>query len=64
MGYGEVQQILSRMDGRAVPKEWQGGLNFTYHLGPGFRVGQGQKLRVEVKSSLEIKLANKTPFPL
>ena len=63
MPYGEVRQILSRMAGRAVPKEWQGGLNFTYHLGPGFRVGQGQKLRVEVKSSLEVKL-EKTTFHL
>jgi len=39
MSYADAWQILSRMSGTAVPAEWQGGLNFTYHLGPGFATG-------------------------
>jgi N-acetylated-alpha-linked acidic dipeptidase len=31
----DAAQILSRLDGPAVPKGWQGGLPFTYHVGAG-----------------------------
>ena len=28
-------EILRRLEGPRVPREWQGGLPFTYHVGPG-----------------------------
>ena len=28
------------MAGEAAPTDWQGGLNFTYHIGPGFKQAQ------------------------
>ncbi|XP_066938487.1 putative N-acetylated-alpha-linked acidic dipeptidase isoform X1 [Macrobrachium rosenbergii] len=33
----DAWQILSRMEGETAPSDWQGGLNFTYRLGPGFQ---------------------------
>jgi len=40
LGFRSAQEILSRMTGPPVPKEWQGGLPFTYRLtgGDGLRV--------------------------
>ncbi len=35
LSYGEAEPLLRAMGGPAVPAEWQGGLPFTYHLGPG-----------------------------
>jgi len=35
IAYGEAQKILEALEGPAVPKGWQGGLPFTYHVGPG-----------------------------
>ena len=32
--------ICSDMAGEAAPTDWQGGLNFTYHIGPGFKQTQ------------------------
>ncbi len=32
VGWAAAGQILSRMDGPVVPREWQGGLPFTYRL--------------------------------
>jgi N-acetylated-alpha-linked acidic dipeptidase len=55
MGFGEAQELLSRMGGPEVPADWRGGLNLTYRIGPGFRQGQGQKLQLDVQSSLEVK---------
>lgn len=34
MSYKDARRILEKMTGPAVPTEWQGGLPFTYHLGP------------------------------
>lgn len=36
ISYEDAWQILSRMGGTPAPPEWQGGLNVTYKLGPGF----------------------------
>ena len=55
MSYGDVQNLLSKMGGRQVPAAWQGGLNFTYRLGPGFK-DRGEKVRLDVRSSLERRL--------
>ena len=35
ISYGEAEVILRAMAGKRVPDEWQGGLPFAYHLGPG-----------------------------
>jgi N-acetylated-alpha-linked acidic dipeptidase len=40
ISYGEAEKILRRIAGARVPDEWQGGLPFAYHLGPGLAVAQ------------------------
>lgn len=35
ISYGEAQYLLKSMKGPLAPKDWQGGLPFDYHLGPG-----------------------------
>jgi len=35
MSHEDASEILSRLGGPAVPEGWQGGLPFTYHVGPG-----------------------------
>ncbi len=35
IAYAEAEKILRRLGGPVVPAEWQGGLSFTYHIGPG-----------------------------
>jgi N-acetylated-alpha-linked acidic dipeptidase len=35
LSYEDAAPILGAMDGPASPREWQGGLPFTYHLGGG-----------------------------
>ncbi|KAI6191816.1 hypothetical protein M3Y97_00268800 [Aphelenchoides bicaudatus] len=51
LGYGDVYNIISQMGGHSAPKEWQGGLNVTYKLGPGLI--NNQKLEIEVHSTIE-----------
>jgi N-acetylated-alpha-linked acidic dipeptidase len=34
MSYKDARRLLEKMTGPAVPTDWQGGLPFTYHLGP------------------------------
>jgi N-acetylated-alpha-linked acidic dipeptidase len=35
IAYAEAAKILRRLGGPVVPSAWQGGLPFTYHVGPG-----------------------------
>jgi N-acetylated-alpha-linked acidic dipeptidase len=35
LAYGEASPLLEALGGPEVPPEWQGGLPFTYHIGPG-----------------------------
>jgi N-acetylated-alpha-linked acidic dipeptidase len=35
IAYAEAAKILRRLGGPRVPNEWQGGLPFSYHIGPG-----------------------------
>ncbi len=35
IAYAEAEKILRRLGGPRVPDGWQGGLPFSYHLGPG-----------------------------
>jgi N-acetylated-alpha-linked acidic dipeptidase len=51
MSHEDASEILSRLAGPAVPREWQGALPFTYHVGPG-----PAKLRLRVKNEDRIGL--------
>ncbi len=44
MSHEDASKILAALRGPAVPQGWQGGLPFTYHLGPGPAV---VKMKVE-----------------
>ena len=35
ISYAEAEKLLRRLGGPRVPDEWQGGLPFSYHVGPG-----------------------------
>lgn len=35
ISYGDAEKILRHLAGQNVPKGWQGGLPFAYHVGPG-----------------------------
>ena len=53
--YGSAKEILSRMKGKPVPPEWQGGLPFTYRL----EGGEELKVRLEVEQKLDfVRVAN------
>ncbi|HEY7697501.1 MAG TPA: M28 family peptidase [Vicinamibacteria bacterium] len=51
MSHEDASEILSRLAGPAVPREWQGALPFTYHVGPG-----PVRLRLRVKNEERIGL--------
>lgn len=54
IGYGAAKEILSRMTGQAVPKEWQGGLPFDYKI----EGGSDLKVRVMVDQPTNFIRAN------
>ncbi len=35
IGYGNAAELLRDLRGTKIPQEWQGGLSFRYHVGPG-----------------------------
>ena len=35
ISYGDALPILNNLRGKAVPDDWQGGLDIQYHIGPG-----------------------------
>jgi N-acetylated-alpha-linked acidic dipeptidase len=35
ISYGDAQPLLAAITGRVAPRNWQGGLPITYHIGPG-----------------------------
>ncbi len=35
LAYGDAEPLLKALAGPNVPREWQGGLPFAYHIGPG-----------------------------
>src|SRR5437868_12369940 len=35
LSYGDAKMIMQELGGPESPREWQGGLPFTYHVGPG-----------------------------
>ena len=49
ISYDDAQYLLRPLEGQAVPRGWQGGLPFTYHIGPG-------PVRVRVRLSMDNKI--------
>jgi N-acetylated-alpha-linked acidic dipeptidase len=50
IAYAEAEKILRRLGGPRVPDEWQGGLPFSYHAGPG-----GATVRMDVQMDEGLK---------
>jgi N-acetylated-alpha-linked acidic dipeptidase len=50
ISYAEAEKILRRLGGPRVPDEWQGGLPFSYHIGPGSAVVE---MRVDMDEGLK-----------
>jgi N-acetylated-alpha-linked acidic dipeptidase len=50
IAYAEAEKILRRLGGPRVPDEWQGGLPFAYHVGPG---GAAVELDVQMDEGLK-----------
>jgi N-acetylated-alpha-linked acidic dipeptidase len=51
MSHEDASEILSRLAGPPAPREWQGALPFTYHIGPG-----PATVRLRVKNEDQIGL--------
>lgn len=49
ISYREAEKVLRRLGGARVPDEWQGGLPFAYHIGPG---GAALEMQVEMDEGL------------
>ena len=50
MSYKDARRILEKMTGPAVPTEWQGGLPFTYRLGP-----SSEKLHLIIQNDKKVR---------
>lgn len=50
VSYGIAKVILENLSGPVVPEEWQGGLPFAYHTGPG-----PTKVKMKIKSNWKIR---------
>ncbi|HEX6036811.1 M20/M25/M40 family metallo-hydrolase [Longimicrobium sp.] len=48
MAYGDAAELLRGVRGTAIPADWQGGLPFRYHVGPGPVVA---RVRVETDAA-------------
>jgi N-acetylated-alpha-linked acidic dipeptidase len=52
LSYKDAEPILAALGGKETPREWQGGLPFTYHLG----AGGAEKVTVHMHLEQENKL--------
>lgn len=50
ISYREAEKILRNLGGPRVPDDWQGGLPFSYHVGPG---GAAVEMTVEMDEGLK-----------
>jgi N-acetylated-alpha-linked acidic dipeptidase len=50
ISYADAQPLLAAISGRVAPRDWQGGLPITYHLGPG-----RAKVHLKVFSNWDMK---------
>ncbi|CAN8016872.1 unnamed protein product [Ixodes persulcatus] len=52
ISYNDAQELLSGMAGSMAPLEWQGKLNITYNLGPGYSSGEDTQVQLSVHNIL------------
>ena len=50
LSYADASPILEHLSGPASPREWQGALPFTYHVGPG-----PAKVKIHVKQDYQFR---------
>jgi N-acetylated-alpha-linked acidic dipeptidase len=50
LSYADASPILEHLGGPASPREWQGALPFTYHIGPG-----PAKIRMHLKQDYQVR---------
>lgn len=50
IAYREAEKLLRNLGGPRVPNDWQGGLPFAYHVGPG---GAAVEMKVEMDEGLK-----------
>ncbi|MEO8360379.1 MAG: M28 family metallopeptidase [Vicinamibacteria bacterium] len=50
ISYREAEKLLTNLGGPRVPNEWQGGLPFSYHIGPG---GAAVEMDVQMDEGLK-----------
>ena len=50
IAYREAEKLMRNLTGPRVPNEWQGGLPFAYHVGPG---GAAVEMKVEMDEGLK-----------
>jgi N-acetylated-alpha-linked acidic dipeptidase len=50
ISYGEAEKILKKLAGPEVPDDWQGGLPFRYHIGPG-----PAKIKMRLEMAFQIR---------
>lgn len=50
ISYREAEKLLRSLTGQRVPNDWQGGLPFAYHVGPG---GTAVEMKVEMDEGLK-----------
>ena len=56
LSYKDAQPILAALGGKETPRDWQGGLPFTYHLGAGGGAPEAEKVTVHMHLEQETKL--------
>jgi N-acetylated-alpha-linked acidic dipeptidase len=50
ISYADASPILEHLSGQQSPREWQGGLPFTYHVGPG-----SSKVKMHLKQDYQFR---------
>ena len=50
LSYADASPILGHLDGPPSPREWQGALPFTYHVGPG-----PSKVKIHLKQDYQLR---------
>uniref|UniRef100_A0A131YJE0 Aminopeptidase NAALADL1 n=1 Tax=Rhipicephalus appendiculatus TaxID=34631 RepID=A0A131YJE0_RHIAP len=53
VSYNDARQLLNNMSGSMAPVEWQGRLNITYNLGPGYSTGDEVQVELAVHNILQ-----------
>jgi N-acetylated-alpha-linked acidic dipeptidase len=54
LSYHDASPILERLGGPDAPREWQGALPFTYHIGPGVKVHMALKMDYQYRTLWDV----------